>query len=247
MLLACRFIRQSVSATFRLNYIEQTRSSNSATCPRSFILQHTEVVSDPLTPEIRLRLLTQRCEFWHQKPELWPYGDPYWAIYWPGGQALVRFLLDNPQIVRGGSVLDLGCGCGAAAIAAGMGGASYVLANDIDPVAGEAFKLNCELNSTKPLDFQAENLIGQEVAPWSLIVLGDMFYDEDLADLLHDWLGRCVGRHGTKVLIGDPGRTQFASHPVRRHLRQLAQYSLSESTKRENYGLTSSGVWSYEP
>lgn len=45
----------------------------------------------------------------------------------------VRYFLDNPDIVRGKSVLDLGSGCGATAIAAKMSGASEILANDIDP------------------------------------------------------------------------------------------------------------------
>lgn len=30
-------------------------------------------------------------------------------------------------------MLDLGCGCGASAIAAKLGGAAHVVANDIDP------------------------------------------------------------------------------------------------------------------
>lgn len=41
--------------------------------------------------------------------------------------------MDNPDVVRGKSVLDLGSGCGATAIAAKMSGASRILANDIDP------------------------------------------------------------------------------------------------------------------
>lgn len=41
--------------------------------------------------------------------------------------------MDNPCVVKGRSVLDLGSGCGATAIAAVMSGASQVLANDIDP------------------------------------------------------------------------------------------------------------------
>lgn len=44
-----------------------------------------------------------------------------------------RYILDNPCVVKGRSVLDLGSGCGATAIAAVMSGASQVLANDIDP------------------------------------------------------------------------------------------------------------------
>lgn len=41
--------------------------------------------------------------------------------------------MDNPDVVRGKSVLDLGSGCGATAIAAKMSGASEIMANDIDP------------------------------------------------------------------------------------------------------------------
>ncbi|XP_053572232.1 electron transfer flavoprotein beta subunit lysine methyltransferase [Bombina bombina] len=221
--------------------------SSSATCLRSFILHNTEEVTEHLTPEIRLRLFTPRCAFWNARPELWPYGDPYWAIYWPGGQALARYLLDNPEVVRKRDVLDLGSGCGATAIAAAMGGASYVLANDIDPVAGVAFSLNCQLNSLKPLAFHPENIIGQDLRNWSLIVLGDMFYDEDLSDQLHQWLRRCILKYGTRVLIGDPGRNQFLSHPIQKQLHNLAEYALPEATKQENYGLTTARVWSYEP
>nr|XP_021513219.1 electron transfer flavoprotein beta subunit lysine methyltransferase isoform X2 [Meriones unguiculatus] len=101
---------------------------------KAYLEENTEVTSSgTLTPEIQLRLLTPRCKFWWERAELWPYSDPYWAVYWPGGQALSRYLLDNPDVVRGKSVLDLGSGCGATAIAAKMSGASKVLANDIDP------------------------------------------------------------------------------------------------------------------
>lgn len=44
-----------------------------------------------------------------------------------------RYLLNNPELSVGRKVLDLGCGCGASAIAAKLSGAAYVVANDIDP------------------------------------------------------------------------------------------------------------------
>lgn len=129
---------------------------------RRFILDNTEEVGQhSLTPEVKLRLLTPSCRFWRDRPELWPFHDPYWAIYWPGGQALsryrlgtiandgqwllllcvrllgistlCRYLLDNPGLCLGKMVLDLGSGCGASAIAAKLCGATYVVANDIDP------------------------------------------------------------------------------------------------------------------
>ena len=51
---------------------------------------------------------------------------PYWAVPWVGGQGLARYILDNPDVVRGRSVLDVGSGCGVAALAAAVAGASRV-------------------------------------------------------------------------------------------------------------------------
>ncbi|KAM6284330.1 electron transfer flavoprotein beta subunit lysine methyltransferase isoform 1-T3 [Spheniscus humboldti] len=247
---------------------------------KAFLEENTEVTSSGhLTPEIRLRLLTPRCRFWREKPDLWPYGDPFWAIYWPGGQALSSslhwnppakavltsspasrvshhppwqktppmYILDNPCVVKGRSVLDLGSGCGATAIAAVMSGASQVLANDIDPIAGMAMILNCELNHMNPFPITIKNIINSEAGNWDLIVLGDMFYDEQLADGLHHWLRKCIRIQQTEVLIGDPGRQQFLSHSIRSQLHKVIEYSLPEYTRQENNGLTSSIVWSYQP
>ncbi|XP_021513217.1 electron transfer flavoprotein beta subunit lysine methyltransferase [Meriones unguiculatus] len=215
---------------------------------KAYLEENTEVTSSgTLTPEIQLRLLTPRCKFWWERAELWPYSDPYWAVYWPGGQALSRYLLDNPDVVRGKSVLDLGSGCGATAIAAKMSGASKVLANDIDPIAGMAITLNCKLNGLNPFPILTKNILNTQQVKFDLIVLGDMFYDEDLADSLHLWLENCFWTHKTRVLIGDPGRPQFSGHSIRHHLYQLEEYTLPQSTQQDNHGLTTSTVWDFHP
>ncbi|KAM8751739.1 electron transfer flavoprotein beta subunit lysine methyltransferase [Acanthopagrus schlegelii] len=215
---------------------------------RRFISENTETVGQQsLTPEVKLRLFTPNCRFWRERPELWPFDDPYWAIYWPGGQALSRYLLDNPAVCRGRTVLDLGSGCGASAIAAKLSGAARVVANDIDAVAAVATRMNSELNGLEPPVCLTNNMIGSPVEAFDLILLGDMFYDEALATSLHSWLDRCIKTHGTQVLIGDPGRAQFEEHSIRRLLRLLAQFELPESVREENYGLTCSSVWCYCP
>nr|XP_020469446.1 electron transfer flavoprotein beta subunit lysine methyltransferase [Monopterus albus] len=215
---------------------------------RRFISENTEIAGEQsLTPEIKLRLFTPSCRFWRERPELWPFDDPYWAIYWPGGQALSRYLLDNPGLCRGMTVLDLGSGCGASAIAAKLCGASHVIANDTDTVAAVAMHMNYELNGLELPLCVTDNLIGSEPEDLDLILLGDMFYDEAFATSLHSWLDRCIKTRGTRVLIGDPGRAQFEEHSIRGLLHQLAQFKLPESVKEENYGLTCSSVWYYHP
>ena len=57
--------------------------------------------------------------------------DPFWGFYWPGGQALNRFILDS-TIAKDKSVLDFGSGSGAGSICAMLRGAKYAIANDID-------------------------------------------------------------------------------------------------------------------
>lgn len=110
------------------------------------ILRHTEATRDHMTPEIQLFLLTPNCTLYHEpsrsvldRDEVARnvFSDPFWAIYWPGGQALARFLLDEGENLfsssrKGMNVLDVGSGCGAAAIAAKLAGAKRVVANDID-------------------------------------------------------------------------------------------------------------------
>ncbi|XP_027700091.1 electron transfer flavoprotein beta subunit lysine methyltransferase [Vombatus ursinus] len=238
-------LRSSSYASFPRRYsLYQTSRNILGPEVQTFLEENTEVTnSGNLTPEIQLRLLTPRCRFWWERADLWPYSDPYWAIYWPGGQALSRYLLDNPDIVRGRSLLDLGSGCGATAIAAKMSGALRILANDVDPIAGVATLLNCKLNKLDPLPILTENILDSELDKWELIVLGDMFYDEDLSDRLLQWLRKSIWTHGTKVLIGDPGRPQFCGHNIQNHLQKVVTYSLPELTEEGNNSLTTSTVW----
>lgn len=114
-------------------------------------------------------------------------------------------------------------------------------------VAAVAVQMNSELNGVEPPVCLTKNMIGCQTEAFDLILLGDMFYDEALSSSLHSWLDLCIKSHGTKVLIGDPGRAQFEEHSVRRYLHRQIQYELPPSVREENYGLTCSTVWSYFP
>jgi len=54
------------------------------------IRNETEITVDHLTPEIKLHIITPNCRLWHSNGEDSPFDDPFWAFFWPGGQALTR-------------------------------------------------------------------------------------------------------------------------------------------------------------
>ncbi len=171
------------------------------------VIRHETVIASPyLCPEIRLHLITDACPLWTAtEAEARARGltDPYWAFAWAGGQALARFLLDHPEIVRARTVLDFGAGGGLQSIAAALGGAE-VTANDIDPLACVALEMNAALNGVR-IAVRQENLVGRTDLDYQLILAGDVCYEAPFARQALDWL-RGLAHQGAKVLLADPGR-----------------------------------------
>ncbi|MBL8673310.1 MAG: 50S ribosomal protein L11 methyltransferase, partial [Rhodospirillales bacterium] len=106
--------------------------------PESFIREHTALEAPAMVPELRLWLAAEYLPIW-QATEAWleerNVDPPYWAFCWPGGQAMARYLLDNPALVAGLEVIDFAAGCGVASLAAMKAGAARATGNDIDPMA----------------------------------------------------------------------------------------------------------------
>src|SRR5690348_10398102 len=105
----------------------------------------------------------------------------YCAFAWAGGQAVARYLLDNPGICRGQSALDLGSGSGISAIAAVMTGAARVLAADIDKFALAAVVLNATTNAAH-VETTGIDLLARPPGDESIVIIGDLFYERQLAD-----------------------------------------------------------------
>jgi len=147
---------------------------------------------------------------------------PYWAVPWVGGQGVARYILDNPEVVRGRSVLDVGSGCGVAALAAARAGAARVCANDIDPLAAVAFLANADAcglsNGPCTLETSHEDLLRapiSRVSAYDVVMAGDVCFVKGLAEAFQSWLSAvaeddsysCVGAGGGRtVLLGDPAR-----------------------------------------
>jgi predicted nicotinamide N-methyase len=211
--------------------------------PAQFIRENTALIAPPLVPEIRLHLATEVVPLWRKtEEELEADGipPPYWAFAWAGGQALARCVLDNRHEVEGSSVLDFGSGSGLVAIAAARAGAAKVLASDIDAFALTAIQLNAVANDVR-IDITPDDMFGSKDS-WNLILLGDMCYERPLAERLLAWLSERA-RRGTRVLLGDPGRSYFPKGGV----RKLATYSVQTTRELEDREIRETSVYVLEP
>jgi predicted nicotinamide N-methyase len=183
------------------------------------------------------------------RPQLWasfqrglsgesPGRPPYWALEWPGGQALARFLLDHPEIVARRTVIDWGAGSGLVAIAAARAGARLAYAIDRDPQSIKAIRYNARINGAawKVLPIEAE-LPSPAVEDGELILAADIWYERFDAMRMTAAL-RSYAKRGSIVLIAD---TERAFTP-RRSLKILSRYQVPTDQRIEQVALTSAFV-----
>jgi predicted nicotinamide N-methyase len=207
----------------------------------AFITAHTRLLQPPHTPELRLHLADEATALWEKtEEELGEIGlpPPYWAFAWAGGQALARYLLDHPDIVRGKRVLDVGAGSGIVGIAAMFSGARAAEANEIDSFAHAAIRLNAEANGVE-VAIRGEDLIGADEG-WDAVLAGDICYERDTAAKMTQWLGD-LARRGARVLIGDPRRAYLAAD----RLEAVAEYSVPVTRALEDTEIKRTSVWRF--
>jgi predicted nicotinamide N-methyase len=207
-----------------------------------FVLSATELARVPFVGEISLHLADDIYEIWRGtelqagRSELAP---PFWAFAWPGGQALARYVLDYPALVSGRSVVDIGCGSGLVAIAAAKAGAAAVTASDTDPFARTAARLNALANQVT-VSVVPDILTSSHKA--DVVLAGDVWYEQDLADLVMSFLDRAAIA-GSEVLAGDIGRRYFPRH----RFHPAASYEVPVSRALESAETMRASVWIRQP
>ncbi|MBB5765228.1 methyltransferase [Methylorubrum rhodesianum] len=209
--------------------------------PARFIREQTALRPVPHAPEIVLHVADEATALWQKtEEELEAIGlpPPFWAFAWAGGQALARYILDNPATVAGRRVVDFASGSGLVAIAAAMAGAAHVTASDLDPFALHAIPLNAAANGVAArITADGSDLIGSDA---ECVLAADIFYERDLAAAVGGWLGDLHGR-GRTVLIGDPGR----SYLPRERLVAVATYEVPVTRALEDAEIKRSSVWRF--
>jgi predicted nicotinamide N-methyase len=210
-----------------------------------FIRANTASLAVPLVPEITLHLASESVPLWQKtEEELGEIGlpPPFWAFAWAGGQALARYLLDRPARLAGKRVFDLASGSGLVAIAAAHCGARAVVANDIDPFALAAIRMNAALNQVS-IETDGENYLGgRTLGRFDIVLAADICYERDTAERAFAFL-RQMHERGAQVLIGDPGRSYFPQQA----LTALAEYPVPVTRDLEDAEIKRTRVWALSP
>jgi predicted nicotinamide N-methyase len=199
---------------------------------------HTTLLPVPLTPEISLHLADGGVGLFDGNGGAFSSDvpPPFWLFVWAGGQALARYILDHPEIVRGRTVLDVATGSGVAAIAAARAGAAHVTALDVDPRAAAAAARNATANDAV-VDTRVADVARAETAA-EVILAGDVFYTRGVADAMASRLRR-AHREGARILVGDPGRGFFPE----RLFARVAEYVVPVPAALEETESLVTGVW----
>lgn len=214
--------------------------------PESFdalLARATRARRPPLVPEISLLLADDLPALWSAREAASGRkgsAAPYWGVAWPGGQALARYLLDEPQRVAGRRVLDVGSGSGLCAIAAAMAGAREVVAADIDPDACRAISRNAALNGVRVATTH-EDPVGLDSAA-DVILAADLWYERFFAHRITAWLAG-QARAGRVVLAADPGR----SYAPRTGLEELVRHEIVPAPGLEPGGTSVARVFRFSP
>jgi predicted nicotinamide N-methyase len=208
---------------------------------RAFVRRHTRLTPVPDLPGVRLQLADDvmvvmqlaGSELGQPDPAL-----PFWAFAWAGGLAVSQYLVDHPEEVAGRRVLDVASGSGLCAVVAMKLGAASVHAVDIDPFSQAAVALNARANGVR-VGFSRQDLLGGPPSPCDVILAGDVCYEETMAGRMVEWL-RLAARGGTRVLLGDPGRTYLPAG-----LERLASYRVRTSRELEDAEIKESAVFTF--
>ncbi|WP_431856330.1 class I SAM-dependent methyltransferase [Azospirillum sp.] len=212
--------------------------------PATFVRTNTAIAHPSLLPEMRLHLATEVTPLWEATEATLARNNlppPYWAFAWPGGQAVARYALDNPEAVRGKRVLDFAAGTGLVGIACALAGAAHVRAAEIDAFALAAMELNAALNGVA-LEAVSDDLVGRDLPDIDVVLAGDVCYERPMAERVTAWLRR-IAATGTLVVLGDPGRAYVPTSGLER----LGRYAVPTSLELEDRTLRETNVWRLLP
>lgn len=129
---------------------------------------------------------------------------PYWSKVWPAAFALGEFLLANPSLVQGKTVVELGAGLGLPSLVAARF-AARVLCTDAEPAAVRVAALSAVHHQLQNFSTAVVDWSQHDSTPCDVLLLSDVNYEPagfaSLRQTLEGYLDR-----GTMVLLSTPQR-----------------------------------------
>ena len=102
---------------------------------------------------------------------------PYWGELWPSAMAMAEFIFENPALIKGKKIIEIGCGLGLPGIAAGICG-GYVTQTDYMSASVKFATFNWALNleskpESKKLDWRKPG----KTTSFDVLLASDVAYE----------------------------------------------------------------------
>lgn len=127
-----------------------------------------------------------------------------YEVVWPVAKMLATYLCENPDLVKGKKVIELGSGAGLTGIVASFLGASETVLTDL-PAALPLLQYNIQINGSNA---KAAQLVWgsdkdvKAIGKGDLIIISDLLYNQDediIAKLV--WTARALSKAGATLLV----------------------------------------------
>lgn len=156
------------------------------------------------------------CSSMSPEEQLDPFAEdlcPYFGILWPSAIGLAHYLAENPGLIKGRKILELGAGLGLPSLVCSYLGGT-VLATDYHPDVEEYFLRNCR-HSSLECAYQRLNWREDLSEPekFDVVIGSDVLYESRHPKEVARGLMKFVKPQGL-IILSDPGRSylqQFIS------------------------------------
>jgi predicted nicotinamide N-methyase len=129
---------------------------------------------------------------------------PFGMLLWASAEALASRLAQEPTLVAGKRVLELGAGVGFAGLVAAYLGAAQVVQTDYHPDCLALCRSNAALNGISNCTVRTGDWRAwpEELTGFDLVIGADILYERTL----HPTLTALLPRLGRKIVLADPLR-----------------------------------------
>jgi predicted nicotinamide N-methyase len=186
---------------------------------RALLERHAPLTAVPLVPTLRAFRAADELPLWEALEAACGHrlDAPFFAVPWPGAQAVAHAFETGLVDVAGRRALEVGCGSGLASVAAARAGAT-VIATDIDALALQVTRLLARAHdvavAVAVLDLLDGGAIERSLVDVDVVIAADVVYNRALGAAMKQLLERCRQRD-IDVVVADSGRPFFDASGLR--------------------------------